>query len=178
MPATPTDARGLMLAAIRDDNPVLFFEPMSLAHGPRESVSADASVPIGVARVARSGSDATIAAIGSMVNASLRAAETLATDGIEVEVIDLRSIRPLDSQTVIGSVRRTGRLVTVHESWVTAGLGAEVVAALAETSPESLQAPVVRVGTAPVPTPSGKVRAHALPNTERIIGAVRSTLAR
>jgi pyruvate dehydrogenase E1 component beta subunit len=175
MPAGPSDARGLMLSAIRDDNPVLFFEPMSLAHGPREPIQSEGCVPIGVARVARQGSDVTIAAIGSMVNASLRAASSI-TD-VDVEVIDLRSIQPMDTRTVIESVRKTGRLVTVHESWVTAGLGAEIVAAVAESCPGALRAPVVRVGTAPVPTPSGKVRPHALPNTDRIVEALRKALA-
>jgi pyruvate dehydrogenase E1 component beta subunit len=178
MPGRPSDARGLMLAAIRDDNPVLFFEPMSLAHAPRAAVSVDvaATVPIGQARVARSGADVTVVAIGSMVLASLRAAETLAGDGLDVEVIDLRSLQPLDTDTVIESVRCTGCLVTVHESWVTGGIGAEVVAAVAEHCPEALRAPAVRLGTAPVPTPSGKVRPHALPNSERIAAAVRRVL--
>ena len=178
MPGRPSDARGLMLAAIRDDNPVLFFEPMSLAHAPRAAVSVDvaATVPIGQARVARSGADVTVVAIGSMVLASLRAAETLAGDGLDVEVIDLRSLQPLDTDTVIESVCRTGCLVTVHESWVTGGIGAEVVAAVAEHCPEALRAPAVRLGTAPVPTPSGKVRPHALPNSERIAAAVRRVL--
>ena len=88
----------------------------------------------------------------------------------------LRSIRPLDTATVVESVRKTGRLITVHEAWVTAGLGAEVVAAVAETCPEALRAPVARVGTAPVPTPSGKVRPHALPNASTITNAVRRLL--
>jgi pyruvate dehydrogenase E1 component beta subunit len=173
MPAQPSDARGLMLSAIRDDNPVLFFEPMSLAHAPRGPVpdGDGALVPIGSARIARAGSDLTIVAIGSMVPASLRAAETLSRQGIDAEVIDLRSIQPLDTAGVVRSVQRTGRLVTVHEAWVTAGLGAEVVAAVAEACPGTLRAPVIRVGTAPVPTPSGKVRPHALPNAERIAQA-------
>jgi pyruvate dehydrogenase E1 component beta subunit len=175
MPGQPRDAHGLMLAAIHDDNPVLFFEPMSLAHAPRGPVpSADDSlVPIGQARVARGGRDVTLVVIGSMVPASLRAAETLSRDGIEAEVIDLRSIQPLDSACVLESVRRTGRLVIVHESWVTGGIGAEVAARLAETCPQSLRAPVLRLGTAPVPTPSGKVRSYALPNTARIVEAIR-----
>jgi pyruvate dehydrogenase E1 component beta subunit len=179
MPARPTDARGLMLAAIRDDNPVLYFEPMSLAHAPREPLDRhDCVEEIGKARLARPGAHLTVAAVGSMVNASLRAAETLATeDRIEVEVIDLRSLRPLDSASVVESVRRTGHLVTVHESWVTGGIGAEVVAAVAESCPEALRAPAVRLGTAPVPTPSGKVRPHALPNTERIVTAIRRLLS-
>src|SRR5438067_12748410 len=120
MPAQPGDARGLMLSAIRDDNPVLFFEPMSLAHGPRGPVKTDdAPLPIGRARRVRGGADVTIAAIGSMVAASLRAAEVLASEGIDCEVIDMRSIQPLDSPAGVESVRRTRPLVTVHESWVT-----------------------------------------------------------
>jgi acetoin:2,6-dichlorophenolindophenol oxidoreductase subunit beta len=177
MPGHPADARGLMLAAIRDENPVLFFEPMALAHGPREEVppSPD-TVPIGSARVARPGRDVTVVAIGSMVPPSLEVARQLADEGIELEVIDLRSIQPLDTAAVVESVLRTGRLVTVHEAWVTGGLGAEVVAAVAEHAPGALRAPVERVGTARVPTPSGSVRPHALPNAERIAAAVRRIL--
>jgi pyruvate dehydrogenase E1 component beta subunit len=179
MPGCPSDARGLMLAAIRDDNPVLFIEPMSLAHGPREHVpDCLEEVAIGTARIARPGRDVTLVAIGSMVNAGLRAADDLAFAGIDVEVVDLRSIQPLDTFTVIESVRRTGRLVTVHEAWVTGGIGAEIVAAVAEASSGVLRAPAIRVGTAAVPTPSGKVRPHALPNAERIVAAIRQVLER
>jgi pyruvate dehydrogenase E1 component beta subunit len=135
-------------------------------------------VPIGQARVARTGVDATVVAVGSMVPASLRAADTLAAEGIDVEVIDLRSIQPLDTGCVVASVRRTGRLVTAHEAWATGGLGAEIVAAVAQVCPEFLRAPAVRVGTAHVPTPSGKVRTHALPNAERIVEAVRKVCGR
>jgi pyruvate dehydrogenase E1 component beta subunit len=175
MPAQPTDASGLMLSAIRDDNPVLFIEAMSLAHAPRGPVADDgACVPIGQARLARAGEDVTLAAIGSMVPAGLRAADRLAAEGIDVEVIDVRSIQPLDTRCIVASVRRTGRLVTAHEAWVTGGLGAEIAAAVSETCPEALHAPVVRVGTAAVPTPSGKVRAHALPNAEAISAAIRT----
>jgi acetoin:2,6-dichlorophenolindophenol oxidoreductase subunit beta len=178
MPASPSDAGGLMRSALRQDNPVLFFEPMSLAHGPRERVADDDSAtPLGQARIARSGRDLTVVAIGSMVPGSLRAANILASEGIEIEVVDLRSIQPLDTEMVIESVRRTRRLVTVHESWVTAGIGAEVVAAVAEACPQVLCAPVVRLGTAPVPTPSGKVRPHALPTTEQIVAAARRFFA-
>jgi len=172
MPARPADARGLMLSAIRDDNPVLFVEAMSLAHAPREPVS-DGCEPIGRARLARAGADVTVAAIGSMVAAALRAAAAVEPEGIEVEVVDMRSIQPLDTACVVESVKRTRRLVTVHEAWVTAGLGAEIVAAVAEACPQALCAPAVRLGTAPVPTPSGKVRPLALPNAERIAAAIR-----
>jgi pyruvate/2-oxoglutarate/acetoin dehydrogenase E1 component len=178
MPGHASDARGLMLSAIRDDNPVLFLEAMSLAHAPREVVAGDdACVPLGRVRVARAGDDVTVVAIGSMVPAGLRAADTLAAEGVNVEVIDVRSIRPLDAPSIVDSVRRTGRLVTVHEAWVTGGLGAEIAAAVAEVCPAALRAPVVRVGTAPVPTPSGKVRPYALPNAERIVAAVRRVCA-
>jgi acetoin:2,6-dichlorophenolindophenol oxidoreductase subunit beta len=177
MPGCPGDARGLMLAALRDDNPVLFFEPMALAHSPRSAVPAgEECVPIGRARVVRAGDDVTVVAIGSMVNASLRAGTRLAASGVEIEVIDVRSIQPLDRSLVVESVRRTGRLVTVHEAWVSGGLGAEIVAAVAEAAPPVLRAPVQRVGTAAVPTPSGKVRRFALPNTEAIIAAVHRVL--
>jgi acetoin:2,6-dichlorophenolindophenol oxidoreductase subunit beta len=175
MPGRPSDARGLMLAALRDDNPVLFIEAMSLAHAPREPVGQDC-IPIGVASVARPGGDVTVAAVGSMVLASLRAASALETEGVEVEVIDMRSIQPLDAACVVESVHRTGRLLTVHEAWVTAGLGAEIVAAVAESCPRAPRQ-VVRLGTAPVPTPSGKVRPFALPNADRIADAIRSMVA-
>ncbi len=179
MPGQPGDARGLMLSAIRDDNPVLFIESMSLAHAPRGNVaSEDDGVPLGRARVALVGDDVSVAAIGSMVPASLRAADTLANEGISVEVIDVRSMRPLDMPCIVDSVRRTGRLVTVQEAWVAGGLGAEIAAAVAEVSPDALRAPVVRLGTAAVPTPSGKVRSHALPNAERIVAAVRAVCGR
>jgi 2-oxoisovalerate dehydrogenase E1 component len=174
MPATPGDARGLMLAAIRDDNAVLFVEPMSLAHAPRDLVCMDdQEVAIGQARLERRGRGVTVVAVGSMVLASVRAADVLAGEGVELEIVDLRSLRPLDGAAVVESVRRTGRLLTVHEAWVAGGIGAEVVALVAEACPSVLQAPVVRLGTAAVPTPSGKVRPHALPTTEQIVEAVR-----
>lgn len=178
MPSQPEDAFALMRAAIRDDNPVLFFEPMSLAHGPRGPVvsNADGSVPIGKARIVRAGRDISVVTIGSMVPASVRTADDLAGDGISVEVVDLRSIRPLDRATVVESVQHTRRLVTVQEAWVTGGIGAEIAAIVAETCPDALCAPVIRLGTADVPTPSGKVRLHALPNPERIAEAIRALL--
>jgi pyruvate/2-oxoglutarate/acetoin dehydrogenase E1 component len=178
MPATPADGKGLMIAAIRDDNPVLFFEAMSLAHGPRGEVPAGEYVePFGVARVARAGRDVTVVAMGSTVPMALRAAATLASEGIEAEVIDLRTLRPWDQQAVIASVRRTGRLVTAHEAWVGGGFGAEVVAMVAEHAAGSLVAPVRRVGAAAIPIPSGPLRPLVLPNVERIAEAIRAVMA-
>jgi pyruvate/2-oxoglutarate/acetoin dehydrogenase E1 component len=174
MPATPADAKGLMAAAIRDDNPVLFFEGMSLSHGPRGEVPVgDHVVLIGPASFAREGRDVTIVAIGSMVPVALKAAGTLAAESVEAEVVDLRSLAPWDEETVISSVRKTGRLVTVHESWVTGGLGAEVVATVVE---RGLNAAVARVGTLPIPVPSGALRKQALPSAERVVEAVRRLL--
>jgi pyruvate/2-oxoglutarate/acetoin dehydrogenase E1 component len=177
MPATPADAAGLLRAAVRDDGPVLFFEPMSLAHAPRGVVpAAEHVVPIGTAALARPGRDATVVALGSMLPPSLRAAERLAAEGAEVEVIDLRSLRPWDDQAVLASVRRTGRLVIVHEAWTQGGFGAEVAATVAELALDHLAAPIVRVGALPVPIPSGSLRPLALPDVERIVGALRSVL--
>jgi pyruvate dehydrogenase E1 component beta subunit len=178
MPATPADAKGLMTAAIRDDNPVLFFEAMSLSHAARAGVPAgEHVVPIGPARLARPGRDATVVAWGSSVPLALQAAAALAREGIEVEVIDLRTLAPFDRAAVLDSVRRTGRLVTVHEAWVTGGFGAEVVATVAEAAHDALRAPVARVGAAPVPVPSGPLRRHALPTAEQVAAAVRRVVA-
>ncbi len=179
MPATPADARGLMQAAIRDDNPVLYFEPMSLSHGPRAEVPAEEpAVEIGSARVARVGADVTVVAIGSMVPASLEAAAAVEADGLEVEVIDLRSLRPWDERLVLESVRRTRRLITAHEAWTVGGFGAEVVARVAEELGGSLAGPVMRVGALPVPTPSGTLRALALPDHRQIEAAIRRAVRR
>lgn len=174
VPATPGDAKGLMSAAIRDDNPVLFFEAMSLSHARRDHVPvAEHIEPIGAARIARQGNDVTITTWGSLLPPSLQAAKTLAGEGIEAEVVDLRTLAPCDRETVLASVTRTQRLVIAHEAWVTGGFGAEIVAAVAERAPDCLAAPVERVGAQPVPTPSGSLRAHALPNSTQIAAAVR-----
>ena len=174
MPATPADAKGLMTAAIRDDNPVLFFEGMSLSHSPRGDVpTGDHVVPIGPAAVARAGDDATIVAIGSMVPLALQAATTLADEGIDAEVVDLRSLAPWDPDTVVRSVRKTNRLAIAHEAWVTGGFGAEVAATVAERALDDLAAPIVRIGAQHVPIPSGSLRQYALPSAEAVVQAVR-----
>ena len=178
MPAAPTDARSLMLASIRDPNPVLFFEPMSLSHAGREDVVlGDEAPPIGPARIARPGRDLSLVAIGSMVPVALEAAERLAPEGADLEVIDLRCLRPWDADLVIDSVRRTGRLATVHEAWVEGGFAAEVVATVAERALDALHAPVVRVGALPVPVPSGKLRHYALPDLDKLLTALRASLS-
>jgi pyruvate dehydrogenase E1 component beta subunit len=177
MPATPADAKGLMTSAIRDDNPVLFFEAMSLSHATRDEVPAgDCTIPIGPARLARSGRDVTVVALGSMVIHALAVATLLAREGIEVEVIDLRSLRPWDADLVLSSVHRTNRLVIVHEAWVEGGFGAEIAATVAERGLYDLDAPIIRVGALPVPIPSGPLRMHALPNRAQLMSAIRKVL--
>jgi pyruvate dehydrogenase E1 component beta subunit len=177
VPAAPADAKGLMVAAIRDDNPVLFVEPMSLSHSGRGEVpEGEHVIPIGKARIARPGQHCTAVGIGSMVPVTIRAAEGLAAEGIDLEVIDLRSLRPWDVDTVIESVRRTGCLMTVHEAWIAGGFGAEIVASVAERALDDLMAPIHRVGARPVPIPSGPLRAFALPNEHDVIEAARQMM--
>jgi len=174
MPATPQDAYDLMRAAIHDPAPVLFVEPMSLSHGRRDVVDPDAaSAPIGTARIVRPGKDLTLVAYGSQLPHALRAAEQAAREGVETEVIDLRSLMPWDEGTVIASVRKTGGLLTVQEAWKAFGHGAEVVARVVEVlGAEGRSVRVARVGAKPVPIPSGPLRKWALPNGEEIHDAL------
>ncbi len=177
MPATPADAKGLLLTAIRNDNPVLFFEAMSLSHARRAEVpSGDYTVPLGSAHIARHGRDLTIATWGSTLPLALQVATTAAKEGIEAEVVDLRSLAPWDKETVLQSVRRTHRLVIVHETWVSGSFGAEVAATVAEQAFRDLEAPIVRVGAEPVPIPSGPLRRHALPNAARLTEALHTVM--
>lgn len=178
MPATPADAKGMMTAAIRDDNPVMFFEGMSLSHSSRAAVPAgEHLVPIGPARLAHMGDDVTVVAVGSMVPVALQAAESLALEDVHAEVIDLRSLAPWDADLVAASVHKTGRLVTVHEAWIAGGIGAEVIATVMERVGGDLIAPVMRVGAAPVPIPSGPLRKYALPTVASVRRAILTTVS-
>jgi pyruvate dehydrogenase E1 component beta subunit len=145
MPSTPADFKGLLKSAIRDDNPVLYFADMALLPVEGEVPAGEYLVPLGQAAVRRSGRDVTLVAYAKSVQACLQAAERLAGRGISAEVIDLRTIKPLDEQTVLGSVRKTGRLVVVHEASRICGVGAEVAALVAERAFASLRAPIVRL---------------------------------
>ena len=178
MPATPADAWGLTTAAIRDDGPVLIFEQMFLYHAIRDDVpDGDHATPIGVARVAREGRDVTVAATAWMVHRSLEAARDLAANGIDVEVIDLRTLAPLDADTLLASVRKTGRLVVAHEAWKVGGIGAEVAAVVAEGAFDALKAPIARVGAPSIPVPSATaLRNLTIPSAETIAVAVRSAM--
>ena len=178
MPATPADAKGLIKAAIRDDGPVLFFEHMFLYHGIRDEVPTEEYLtPIGPAAVRREGRDLTIAATGWMVHKSLSAAQDLAREGIEAEVLDLRTLNPLDTASVIASVRRTGRLVVAHEAWKVGGIGGEVAATVAERAFDALKGPIVRVGAPHVPIPSASdLRNQVIPSKADVLVAARAAL--
>jgi pyruvate dehydrogenase E1 component beta subunit len=178
MPSTPADAKGLMKTAIRDDDPVLFFEHMYLYHGVRDVVpDGEHLVPIGRAEVKRPGKDITVAATAWMVHRALQAAHQFTAEGIEVEVLDLRTLAPMDVATLLTSVQKTGRLVVAHEAWKIGGLGAEVAATVAEQGFGYLKAPVVRVGAPHTPVPAHPtIRRAFLPDAQGIADAVHAVM--
>ena len=154
MPSNAADFKGLLKAAIRDENPVMFFADMGLLHSEGEVPDDQPAVPIGKAAVVRAGTDVTLVAYAKMVPACLAAAETLASQGVSAEVVDLRSVKPWDEPAVLASVGKTGRLVVAHEASRTCGVGAEVAATVAEKAFDELKAPIVRVTGPDTPAPS------------------------
>ncbi len=179
-PYDAADAKGLLKAAIRDPNPVVFLEH-EIMYGVEFDVpeGIDHVVPIGKAKVRRAGTDVTISAHSRMVGLALDAAEVLAGEGISVEVVDLRTIRPLDHMTVVDSVKKTSRLVTVEEGWGQHGVGAEVCQRVVENAFEWLDAPPVRVFGEDVPMPyAANLEALCLPSVDKIVAAVRGVMAR
>jgi pyruvate dehydrogenase E1 component beta subunit len=177
IPSSPSDAKGLMKAAIRDDNPVLFFRDMVLGLTPGEVPEGEHLVPLGKAAVAREGHSATIVTYGRTVHTSLEAAATLAEQGLSVEVLDLRTIKPLDEEAILASVRKTGRLVVVHEASRICGVGAEVAAIVAEKAFGALKAPILRLTgpDAPVPASTALEQLFA-PQASGIVQAIRQLL--
>lgn len=178
MPATPADAYGLLLTAIRDDNPVVFLEHKML-YGVEGEVADDAGpIPFGRANVCRQGSDVTIVAFSKMVYSALEAAETLAEKGISAEVIDPRTITPLDMDTILTSVKKTHNLVIAHEAVKVGGVGAEISARVAEEAIDYLDAPIVRVGAPFTPVPFSPALEEAfIPGPEDIVAAVEKLQA-
>ena len=176
-PATPYDAKGLLKAAIRGPDPVMFFEH-KLVYGVKGPVpESDYTVPIGKAEIKKEGKDVTIACYGYMLHKSLAAARRLAREGIEAEVVDLRTLSPMDKETLLGSVKRTGRMVTVEDGCKTGGVGAEISAIVCEEAYDDLEAPIRRVAALDLPLPAnGVLEDAALPNERKIIDAVKSTL--
>jgi 2-oxoisovalerate dehydrogenase E1 component beta subunit len=180
-PSTAYDAKGLIKAAIRDPDPVIFFEHKKLYRLPRlreELPDTDYTVEIGVARTAREGRDLSIITFGAMVLTALDAAEELEKEGLDVEVIDLRTLAPLDKQAILGSVRKTSKVLVLHEASRTGGIGGEIAATIAEEAFEWLDAPVVRVASIDTPVPySPPLEEYYLPQTKDVLDAARKLAA-
>jgi pyruvate dehydrogenase E1 component beta subunit len=177
IPSTPADAKGLLATAISDPDPVLFLEPKRIYRAVSGEVpEGELKVPFGEARLAREGTDLTIFAYGAMIPPSVAAAESLAADGTSAEVVDLRTLVPLDEKAVLASVEKTGRAVIVHEAPRFCGFGAELAAILAEQAFFSLKAPVQRVTGYDTPFPYALENAY-LPNAERIVHAAKTALS-
>ncbi len=177
-PATVQDARGMLAAALADPDPVMIFEHMMLYNTEGDY---DASVPVDIARAAvrRPGADVTVVTYGGMLGHALDAAQQLAGEGLDAEVVDLRVLRPLDTETIIESVARTHRAVIVDEGWRAGSLSAEVTARIVEEAFWDLDAPVARVCSAEVPIPyAEQLEQAALPSTDRIMAACRDTMGR
>lgn len=179
MPSTPYDAKGLLLASIRDDNPVIFVEHKLLYKTKGPVPEEDYTIPLGLAEVKREGKDVTVVATSIMVRRALAAAEKLSKEGIEVEVVDPRTLKPYDEETVARSVIKTGRALIVHEACLTAGFGAEVAARIAgDEAFDYLDAPVKRLAGLDIPIPYNRtLERHAVPQEEDIIQAVKELLS-
>jgi pyruvate dehydrogenase E1 component beta subunit len=176
-PAFPADAKGLLKAAIRDDNPVLVMESETLYSIKGEVPDDQDAMPLGVARVVREGADCTVVAYSRMTHVALEAAEQLAGEKIQVEVVDLRSLRPLDEGTILASVHKTHRCVVVHEGWPYGGVGAEIVDRVQRLGFDDLDAPVLRVAQLDVPMPyNAKLEQQVMPQPERVVAAVKRLL--
>jgi 2-oxoisovalerate dehydrogenase E1 component beta subunit len=178
IPSSPRRAYGLLLAAIRDPDPVVFLEPTRLYRAAREDVTDDGeSSPLERCFTLRVGRDMTIVSWGAMINEALEAAELLAAENIDAEVIDVATLKPLDSATILSSVVRTGRLVIVHEAPLTCGYGAEIAARAAKGAFTSLLAPVERITGYDTMMPYPRIEAYYIPNVERVVAAARRTMA-
>ena len=178
VPSTPTDAKGLLAAAIKSDDPVVFLEPKVLYRAGREDVPVGRYIiPLGTSRTRRPGTDVTLVTYGGLVPPSLTAAEMAATEGIDVEVIDLRTIYPWDVSAVQESVERTGRLLVVQEPQRSFGVGAEIAAEMAERCGYALEAPIRRIGATDAPWPQFAIERHALLGTDEVLQGIRDTVA-
>lgn len=179
IPSTPADAKGLLKTAIRDDNPVIFIEDMMLYFTPGEVSDEEYLTPLGKADVKREGSDVTIVSWSKMVGVALRGAEALAEKGIDAEVLDLRTLSPLDRETLVASVRKTGRLAVLHEATRTGGFGGEVCAVVGEEAFSSLKAPFLRVTGPDIPVPCSRpLEQFYIPSEEKLVEAVLGMLSR
>ena len=177
--STPEDVRGLLWSAIYDDNPVVFFEHRTLYPLKGEVPDELEPIPLGKARIHREGTDVTVVATGRLVHDALRAAEEAEKDGISVEVVDPRTLLPLDEKTIIASVKKTNRCVTAHEAVVRGGFGAELAAVIQHAAFDWLDAPIERVGSKFAPLPFAPVmEQHVVPQVEDVLDAIKRTVAR
>ena len=177
MPSTPADAKGLLKSAIRDDNPVIFIENMALYFQPGPVPDEEYLTSIGKAEIKRQGKDVTVVAWSNMVGLALRAADQLSQVGVEVEIVDVRTLAPLDKETILASVRKTGRLIVVHEANRTGGFAGEISAVVMEEALTSLKAPLRRVTGPDIPVPSSPpLESFYIPNEEDLISAIREII--
>jgi len=177
VPSTPYDAKGLLKSAIRDNDPVIFMESEQMYGDKGEVPEEEYTIPIGVADVKRAGTDVTIVSFGKMMKVALAAAEELAKDGVNAEVIDLRTVRPIDYKTLIESVKKTNRMVVVEEAWPLASISAELAYHIQSNAFDYMDAPVKRVTCRDVPLPYAPTLIEAsLPNVERTIAAVKQVM--
>ncbi len=177
MPSTPYDAKGLLISAIRDDNPVVFLECKTIYGVKGEVPEESYTIPFGQADIKREGTDVTVVATARMVHQSLAVAQKLEAEGISLEIVDPRTLSPLDEETILESVRKTNRLVIVHEEVKFAGSGAEIAAMVAEKAFDHLDAPIIRVGAPFTPVPFSPVlEKEFVPDEEKIIAAIKSVM--
>jgi pyruvate/2-oxoglutarate/acetoin dehydrogenase E1 component len=177
-PSTPADAKGLLKSAIRDQNPVIFIEAQLLYATKGDVAEGEYTIPIGQAEVKRAGSDVTIVAYSKMLLVALEAAEALAREGTSAEVIDPRTLKPLDVDTITASVKKTGRLVVVEEGWRFAGMGAQIADSVYQQAFDYLDGPIVRVTGEDVPMPYTRpLEDAAIPDVSRVVAGVKSVLA-
>lgn len=177
IPSTPYDAKGLLISAIRDNDPVIYLEHMKLYRSFRQDVpEGDYTIDLGKADIKREGTDVSVIAYGAMVHAALKAAEELEKEGISLEVVDLRTVQPLDIETIIASVEKTGRVVVVQEAQKQAGIAANVVAEINDRAILNLEAPVVRVAAADTVFPFSQAESVWLPNHKDIVEAVNKVM--
>ena len=178
-PAFPEDAKGLMKTAIRDDNPVLVMESETLYSVKGDVDDTVETIPLGVAKVVREGADVTLVAYSRMTHVALEAAAALEKEGVSAEVVDLRSLRPLDEDTIIASVQKTHRCIVVHEGWPYGGVGAEIADRVQRLAFDDLDAPILRVTTRDVPMPyNAKLEQFVIPQADRVIAAARRIVSR
>lgn len=174
MPSTPADAKGLLKSAIRDENPVIFIEDMILYHIPGEVPEEEYLTPIGKAEIKRPGKDVTVVTWSKMLGVAFKAAEQLALEGINAEIVDLRTLVPLDKKTVLDSVHKTGRLAVLHEATRTGGFAGEIAAVVMEEAFSSLKAPLIRITGPDIPVPaSPPLERFYIPNEEKLITAIK-----